>query len=144
MQYCIKSFSNPANRSQVMYYAYPVYTGKITLDDMTEDLAEATSLNPVDVKAVIEGFIANIPKYIAKGNKVFLGNLGIFSLGFKSLGRAKPENVEASDINSVHVMFRSSSLLRKATASKATFTFNGVQSNGTASADQSSGVESQD
>lgn len=125
MQYSVVKRVNPLNRDEQKYYASPVYTDKVDLDDLAEDLSNASTLNKVDVKAVIEGFIDLIAKYVAKGNRVQVGNFGSFKALFKSTGHTEAKDVTSSSIKSIRVGFIGGSALKQNVSSKIAFTYSG-------------------
>lgn len=87
------------------FYARPISSGEITLEDLVDDISHASSVTEADVYAVLQSLVREIPKNIARGYIVRLGNLGSFRLGSNSLGSDTEEEVNASNITRTRLLF---------------------------------------
>ncbi len=98
---------NPANRTApAKYYPSIQFTGRVTTRELAEMAAERSTLSTMDMMAVIEGFLAIIPRQLAKGNIVELGDFGSFWLKTSSEGAELPDDVSASQITTILPRFR--------------------------------------
>ena len=121
MQYKVNQKASPIDRSIVKYYAFPVYGETVGVAEIAKDLSDATTLNRVDVVAVLEGFLTRLPQYIARGNRVNLKNFGIFKMGFHSKGSLTYEEVTAQNIYRPHVNFLPSAEMKETIESSVSF-----------------------
>lgn len=87
------------------FYARPVHTGEISLEDLSEDISHASSLTESDVYAVLQSLVREIPRNISRGYIVRLGNLGAFRLGSNSTGSDTAEEVTAANIFRKRLLF---------------------------------------
>src|SRR5690606_16699457 len=96
------------------FYARPVATGEVTLEDLASDISYSSSINESDVVAVLHSLIREIPRNIAQGYIVRLGGLGSFRLGSNSMGSDTAEEVTGANIQRKRLIFQSSVRIRKA------------------------------
>ena len=96
------------------FYARPISSGEISLEDLAEDIAYASSINESDVMAVLYSLVRVVPRHIAQGFIVRLGGLGSFRLGASSLGSDTPEEVTAANIQRPRVIFQNGLRIKKA------------------------------
>lgn len=87
------------------FYARPVHTGEVSLEELSEDISHSSSITQSDVYAVLQSLIREIPRNISRGNIVRLGNFGSFRLSSRSLGSDLEEEVTASNIHSPKLIF---------------------------------------
>ncbi|MBE8722396.1 HU family DNA-binding protein [Sphingobacterium pedocola] len=87
------------------FYARPVHTGGIALEDLASDISHASSINEADVYAVLQSLVREIPRNISRGYIVRLGNLGSFRLSSNSTGNDTSEEVNASNIFRTRLIF---------------------------------------
>ena len=125
MKYSIIKRADPTNRKIQCYYASPCYDGILTLDQLAEDLSDATTLNKVDITAALTGLITRIPKYALMGYRLKIGDLGTFRISFKSRGHLKKEDVTSDDIINPRIVFLSGTALKSAVTSKISYTYSG-------------------
>jgi predicted histone-like DNA-binding protein len=88
------------------YYPLVKSTGEITLPDLAARAAEISTLSPVDLAAAVEAILVIIPRELADGNIVRLGDFGTFSLRVRSEGSETRERVSARKITRRIVNFR--------------------------------------
>ena len=88
------------------YYAKAQASGEVTLDEMAEDIAYATTLTDADVLAAIRAFIKQLNKHLANGKIVRAENLGSFQLQIQSTGADTEEDFTADHITGVSIQFR--------------------------------------
>ena len=100
MKYKSLFFNNPQDKKAMgKYYPYPVYEKTIGLDDFVTEISHATSLTSTDVRAAILEIIEIFHRYLARGHKVKLDDIGTFKVSFKGDGAAKSEDLTASNID---------------------------------------------
>lgn len=86
------------------WYAKAQANGEVTLDEMAEDIAYATTLTDADVLAAIRAFIKQLNKHLANGKIVRAENLGSFQL--QSTGADTEEDFTTANITGVSIQFR--------------------------------------
>ena len=89
-----------------MYYPQIKSTGKTKLADLAERAAEMSTLSSADLAAAIEAFLTIIPRELADGNLVSLGDFGTFSLRIRSEGSDTAEEVTSRNITNTLITFR--------------------------------------
>ena len=115
MNYSICNRPNPLDREKPnLYYATPIWSGMCGIDELAEEISLATTLTPADVKACIACFMQSIPKHLMTGQAVNCEGFGIFRLSFSvKEGHEKREDVTAKDIETLRVLFRPCTKLKK-------------------------------
>jgi len=103
------------------FYATPASRGKTTIKEISKDIAEISSLNYGDISNVLNNFVQLIPKYLANGNIVSLGEIGNLMLNFSSEGAETESAFTPSKIRNVKIAFRPGEDL-KTSILKLTFT----------------------
>ena len=83
------------------YYASVQSSGRVTLRQLAQQIAEISTVSTVDTMAVLEGLLTLIPREIARGNIVELGDLGAFWMRIQSDGSDTEEEVKANNIKRV-------------------------------------------
>jgi predicted histone-like DNA-binding protein len=100
-----KNSYNP--KSYGKYYAQPVYDQKfIETDEIAEFIQTQATLKRSDIKAALDELGAAMKHFLEMGQKVKLAGIGIFKVGFSSIGVAKVEDCTASTITSRRVLFQ--------------------------------------
>lgn len=94
------------------FYARPVHSGEISLEDLASDISHASSVNEPDVYAVLQSLVREIPRNISQGYIVRLGNLGSFRLTAKSTGSETEEEVSAANIVRPRLLFHAGKRVR--------------------------------
>lgn len=87
------------------FYARPIHTGEVSLEELSEDISHASSITQSDVYAVLQSLIREIPRIISRGSIVRLGNFGSFRLSTKSVGSDLEEEVTANNITNAKLLF---------------------------------------
>lgn len=77
------------NKGKEVYGAQPVLTGKISFDNLCRQLADGSTVDAADVKAVLSRMATVISRNLEMGMSVDCGELGLFrpSFGSKSVER---------------------------------------------------------
>lgn len=89
-----------------LYYAKAQAAGVVTMDDMADDIAYATSLTDGDVLNVNRALIRQIRINLAAGKIVQLENLGTFQIQVGSRGAVDPASFNSANITRSHIQFR--------------------------------------
>ena len=66
------------------FYAKAVKRGDIKFRQLAKEIAEISTVSTVDTIAVIESLVQLIPRHVAQGETVKLGDFGSFSISIKS------------------------------------------------------------
>lgn len=99
--------SRPGDKtSPKKYYAHMQASGEVSLDEISTDIAYATSLTDSDVLAAIRAFIHQLNKHLAAGKIVRAGDLGSFQLQIHSEGADTEKEFTADNITGVSIQFR--------------------------------------
>ena len=94
-------------KSYGKYYAQPVYDQKfIETDEIADFIQTQATLKRSDIKAALDELGAAMKHFLEMGQKVKLSGIGIFKVGFSSIGVAKVEDCTASTITSRRVLFQ--------------------------------------
>ena len=89
------------------YYAKPVYDQKfIDTDKIADFIQSQASLKRSDIRAAIDELGCAIKHFLERGQKVRLNGIGIFKVGFSSLGVTDPDDCTASTITTRRVLFQ--------------------------------------
>ncbi|MEQ9099969.1 MAG: HU family DNA-binding protein [Imperialibacter sp.] len=98
---------NPIDQSApAKFYAVVNATGEVNQRDISQEIAERSTVTPTDSMAVVEALLTMIPKMLADGKIVRLGELGTFYTSVKSEGAASPEEFKKSNISAAKVRFK--------------------------------------
>ena len=95
---------NPQNRSQSKFYANAVNTGRITLRDISKDIAGRSSLTRGDIESVLLNFVDRLPAYLKDGHSVQMGEFGTMRMSLGSKG-ADSEKAFHTDMVKPRVVF---------------------------------------
>ena len=98
---------NPAKQEEApKYYAQVVSNGDMSLRQLAKEVAAMSTISTPDTMAVIEAFLEVIPKALADGKIVRLGDFGSFSLSVNSEGAVDAKTLTQNQIKKVAVRFR--------------------------------------
>lgn len=97
------------------YYAKAQADGEVTMDEMAEEIAYATSLTDGDVLNVLRALIRQTKVQLAAGKIVKMENFGTFQIQLCSTGAESKEKFSASNITGVHIQFRPGKMVKPAT-----------------------------
>jgi predicted histone-like DNA-binding protein len=87
------------------YYANYISSGRKTVRQSSRQIAEISTVSSIDTMAVVEAFLTYIPRELAEGNIVDLGDFGSFTLSITSTGSETAEEVTSRNITGVKVRF---------------------------------------
>jgi predicted histone-like DNA-binding protein len=105
-KYNVVARGNPADPAAPQkYYASIKSSGRVTLRELSRQIAEISTVSTVDTMAVLEGLLTIIPRQISNGNIVELGDFGTLWMSIRSDGSDKLEEVKAHNIKRVTARF---------------------------------------
>lgn len=97
---------NPANpEAPKKFYPSIQSTGRMTLRQPAEQASQMSTLTTMDMMAAIESFLTIVPRELAKGNIVDLGDFGNFWLKSTAEGAVAAEEVRSTQITSLMPRF---------------------------------------
>ena len=106
VKYNVISRGNPADpAAPEKYYVSIKSSGRVTLRELSRQIAEISTVSTVDTMAVLEGLLTVIPRQISNGNIVELGDFGTIWMSIQSEGSDTPEEVKAGNIKRVSARF---------------------------------------
>ena len=115
IKYNVISRPNPRNREVApQYYPSIQSSGRITVRQLAERMAEISTLSTVDTMAALEAFLQVVPQELMNGNIVDLGDFGSFWLRINSEGSATEAEVNRTKISAVKTYFRPGKEFQKA------------------------------
>ena len=80
------------------YYPSLQSSGRVTLQQVAERVANMSTLSTTDIMAAVESFLTIIPEELANGRIVELGDFGNFWLRWTADGAERPEEVRGSQV----------------------------------------------
>ena len=93
---------NPSNpEAPKKFYPSIQSSSRLTLRELAEQASDRSTLTAADIMAALESFLAIVPKDLAKGNIVELGDFGSFWLKTNTEGAATAEEVRSDQISTV-------------------------------------------
>lgn len=87
------------------YYPILVSNGRSTVRSLSRKIAEMSTVSSTDLVAALEAFLSVIPRELADGHIVDLGDFGSFRLSIKGTGQETAEQVSSGSIDKVRVRF---------------------------------------
>ena len=91
--------------SQPKYYATVKSLGRVDTHGIAKNINDMSTVNSVDVAAVLEAFMNVVPDQLAEGRIVELGDFGTFRISVSSEGAVEAADVNVRSITDVHVLF---------------------------------------
>ena len=89
------------------YYAKPVYDEKfIETEEIADFIQSQATLKRSDIKAALDELGAAMKHFLEMGQKIRLAGIGIFKVGFSSIGVANSDDCTANTITSRRVLFQ--------------------------------------
>jgi len=95
--------SNPAAPKK--FYPSIQSSGRVTTRQLAEQAAQESTMSSTDIMAAIETFVTIIPRELAKGNILELGDFGNFWLRVEAEGSTTADEVQASLITGAKPRF---------------------------------------
>ena len=98
---------NPLKQTDpAKYYANIVTTGNLTLRQLAKEISTISTVSVADTMAVLEDLLEVVPKQLANGNIVRLGEFGSFNIQVKSAGADTAKDLSKDQITKTSVKFR--------------------------------------
>ena len=98
---------NEHSRAYQKYYAKAVYDEKFVETDQIADFIQTqASLKRSDIKAALDELGAAMKHFLEMGQKIKLAGIGIFKVGFSSIGVENLEDCTAATISTRRVLFQ--------------------------------------
>jgi predicted histone-like DNA-binding protein len=94
------------------FYAIAVSKGEATLRELAKEISQISTVSSPDTLAVLEALLLVVPKYIADGKIVRLGEFGSFGLTISSEGYDTEEEVTSKSIKGNSLNFKPGSELK--------------------------------
>lgn len=108
--------SEPGNPDgEKKYYAKMQASGVVTMDEMAEDIAYATTLTDGDVLNALRALIKQVNKHLSAGKIVRLENFGSFQLQLQSDGTLTEKEFTSANITGASIQFRPGKPVKAAT-----------------------------
>ena len=99
--------NNQYNSAYGKYYAEAVYDSHfVGTDELAEFIQRQASIKKSDIKAVLQELGEAMKHFFEMGQKIKLDGIGIFKVGFSSIGVTKVEDCGASTISTRRVLFQ--------------------------------------
>jgi predicted histone-like DNA-binding protein len=114
VKYNVVERGNPAKpETPKKFYPSIVSSGRLTARELAAEAASMSTLSSADLAAALEIFLTIIPKELAKGNIVELGDFGSFWLKTASEGVDTAEAVRGNQITGVLPRFNAGKEFKK-------------------------------
>lgn len=99
--------NNQFSHAYRKYYAQAVYDQSfIETEELAQYIQQQASVKKSDIKAVLDELGGAMKHYFELGQKVKLDGIGIFKVGFSSIGVDKKEDCTAATITTRRVLFQ--------------------------------------
>jgi predicted histone-like DNA-binding protein len=110
------------------FYATITDRERITLKELSEEIADGSTLTPTDVNAVLISLSRKIPLHLLKGNIIDLGDMGSLTVNIRSAGVADENEFDQTLIKGLNILFRPTPDMKKSlkTASYTKWNANGT------------------
>lgn len=103
------------DKAKKLFYAKAQASGEVTMDEMAEDIAYATSLTDGDVLNAIRALIKQVNRHLANGKIVRLENFGSFQVQVCSEGAETEKKFTSANITEATIQFRPGRPIKAAT-----------------------------
>ena len=99
--------NNRQSEAYGKYFATAVYDEKfITTDQIADFIQQQCSIKKSDIKAALDELGGAMKHFFELGQKIRLDGIGIFKVGFSSIGVTKLEDCSAATITDRRVLFQ--------------------------------------
>lgn len=89
-----KDMSEDAAEDAKLYYPQLVLNGRVTFQDLCEEVAEQSSLTSGDIKNCVDRLINCLVRHLKEGRSVDVGDLGSFRISLRSAGTINAEDYD--------------------------------------------------
>ena len=99
--------NNSKSAAKGKWFATAVYDQRfVETDDLASYIQQQATVKKSDIKAVLDELGGAMKHYFELGQKVKLDGIGIFKVGFSSIGSAKKADCSAATITTRRVLFQ--------------------------------------
>ena len=91
-----KDMSEGALEGAKLYYPQLVSNGRVTFNNLCEEVAEQSSLTSGDIKNSVDRLINCLVRHLKEGRSVDCGDLGSFRVALRSSGVATAEDYDVA------------------------------------------------
>ena len=99
--------NNTKSAAYGKYYAKAVYDGKfVETDEIADFIQTQATLKRSDIKAALDELGSALKHFLGMGQKIRLKGIGIFKVGFSSIGVTRLEDCTAATITTRRVLFQ--------------------------------------
>lgn len=98
------------------YYPMIKSTGSVDVRTISEELSDASTLNSVDIRAVLFGLEKSLLKYLQDGYTVKFGDLGTFRPSISGTSAEIADDMTAGNVTKIRVLFVPSAILKRTVA----------------------------
>ena len=102
-----------AGGGEKKFYATPVISGEVTLDDLTKMIEKISTVSGADIRAVLYAMVDVSIDSLSKGSIIRLGDLGSLRPSLSSEGKTTEEEVSAFAIRKASVIFTPGSRIKE-------------------------------
>lgn len=95
------------------WFATTVNQGTVSKRELSKEIAGRSSLTQGDISNVIDNLVDELPKYLASGQSVKLGEFGSFRLSVSGEGANSKEEFHTSLVKKVKIVFTPGLALKK-------------------------------
>ena len=105
--YSVRQSTIANKEGKKLYHPQVKTTGVVTLDALSAEVAELSSLSPGDVKNTVDNLVSVMTRHMQSSESVLIDGLGSFYLATKSVGKGF-ETAEEVNVNNcrLRVVFR--------------------------------------
>jgi predicted histone-like DNA-binding protein len=114
-----------AGGGEKKFYASISHRERITLKELSEEIADGRTLTPTDVMAVLISLSRKIPLHLLKGNIVDLGDMGTLTVNISSAGIADEKEFDQKLIRGINILFRPTPDMKKSLKTASYIKWNG-------------------
>ncbi len=111
-----------AGGGQKKFYANPVHDKELSLDGLTRAIEKTSTVNGADIRAVLYAMVEEAVIGLSDGRIIRFGDLGSLRITLSSEGKTTAEEVTATAVKKVGVIFtpgkKLQEMLRNATFTK--------------------------
>ena len=103
LNYHVARATNPKNKDQVVYKAFPVYYKRTSLDEICDVITLRSTMVRGDVEAILQAIITNSILFVLNSINIELGGLGrlVASIGTDQV--EDPEKYTTSNVRNVRI-----------------------------------------
>ena len=114
LRYRITKRNNSIKNNKVQYILQAVNTGTVDLEYIAKQISEESSLNEVDVRAVLIALGIKLEFFLTDGKIVDLGEMGRFKMGFSGIASDTEKDLTPKrNIKKYHINYQPSKKLKR-------------------------------